>query len=86
MENGAHMGRGELPVGEADVAALEDVGRQVAEAIARGDFDHARMLTGDAIRQHAAGESARDASGKNTALKRTEKLLERIVREKWPIR
>jgi hypothetical protein len=60
MGNGAHMGRGKLPVNVCDAAALEELGRQVAEAIALGQFDRARELTEEGIRLRATAGSARD--------------------------
>jgi hypothetical protein len=48
------MGRETLPVSESGVAALEDLGRRVAEAIARGDFDRARQLTEAAMQLRTA--------------------------------
>lgn len=57
MGNGAHMGRGRLPEGETGSAALEEFGRQVAAAVARGDFDRARQLTEASIRLRTAERS-----------------------------
>jgi hypothetical protein len=53
MGNGAHMGRGQLPVSEAVTAALEELGRRVAEAVARGKFERARQLIEEDIRLRA---------------------------------
>ena len=53
MGNGAHMGRGKLPVGEATTATLEELGRNMAEAVARGEFERARQFTEEAIRLRA---------------------------------
>ncbi len=39
---------------------LEELGRQVAEAIARGGLELARELTEEGIRLRAAAASARD--------------------------
>jgi hypothetical protein len=50
------MGRGKLPVSERVAFALERLGREVAEAVAKGEFGHARVLTEEAIRLRA-GES-----------------------------
>ncbi len=55
IENGAHMGRGTLPVSGVIAAALEQLGRQVAEAIARGEFGLARELTEAAIQLRSTG-------------------------------
>jgi hypothetical protein len=41
-------------VSEAEAAAIEDLGRQMAEAIARGEFERARQLMEQAIRLRAA--------------------------------
>ncbi len=54
MGNGAHMGRGKLPVSEVVASVLEDLGRRVAEAVARCEFERARELTEEAIRIRAA--------------------------------
>ncbi len=48
------MGRGIVPVSEVAGAAIQDLARQVAEAIVAGDFETARTLTEDAIRATAA--------------------------------
>jgi hypothetical protein len=61
--NGAHMGRGRLPESEGEAAALDELGRQVAEAVARGEFQRARELTEDAIRRRAATAASRDPAG-----------------------
>jgi hypothetical protein len=42
-------GREKLPVSEAVAAVLEEMGRQVAEAVARGELQRARELTEEAI-------------------------------------
>jgi hypothetical protein len=55
--NGAHMGRGNLPESEIQATTLEELGRQVAEAIARGEFDRARELTEEGIRQRTSNGS-----------------------------
>jgi hypothetical protein len=47
------MGRGKLPLSETVAAALENLGRRVAEAVARGEFERARQLTEEAIRIRA---------------------------------
>jgi hypothetical protein len=57
--NGAHMGRGRLPVSEAIAAAIEELARQVAEAVGKGEFERARELTEEAIR---LGSSAAPSS------------------------
>jgi hypothetical protein len=51
------MGRGNLPEGETGSAALEELGSHVAEAVARGEFDRARLLTEAAIRLRTAERS-----------------------------
>lgn len=43
-----------MPVSEVARAAIQDLARQVAEAIVAGDFEVARTLTEDAIRATAA--------------------------------
>jgi hypothetical protein len=43
------MGRGKLPISEAIAIALEELGRQVVQAVARGEFQRARELTEEAI-------------------------------------
>ncbi len=49
------MGRGKSPGGEASTAvALEEFGRQVAEAVAMGEFERALQLTEAAIRLRAS--------------------------------
>jgi hypothetical protein len=57
MGNGAHMGRGKLPSSETMTAALEELGRQVIEAVAKGEFERARQLTEAAIQQRDNGRS-----------------------------
>ena len=57
MGNGAHMGRGKLPSSEGILDALEELGRQVAAAVARGEFERARQLTEAAIRLRTAEPS-----------------------------
>ncbi len=54
------MGRGALPVSEAVAGALQVLGRQVAEAIASGDFERARKLTEEAIRRRAETNTVPD--------------------------
>ncbi len=58
--NGAHVGRDKLPVSEAVAGALQVLGRQVAEAIASGDFERARKLTEEAIRRRAETNTVPD--------------------------
>jgi hypothetical protein len=60
--NGAHMGREKLPISEGVLAALEYLGRLVAEAVARGEFEHARALTEEAIRRRAGEASSPDSA------------------------
>jgi ParB/RepB/Spo0J family partition protein len=69
-----------------DAGAL--IGRSYAQArrlyriqLIRGELDARGAIEVDRIFNAVAG-----AAGKDEALKRVEKLLERIVREKWPIR
>ena len=52
------MGRGKLPVSGTIAAALEQLGRQVADAVARGEFERARELTETAIRLRSTGAPA----------------------------
>ncbi len=66
MENGAHMGRGKLPVSE-DVLLLEKLAGEVAEAVARGEFARARALTEEAIQKRAA-EQAPSANESQTPI------------------
>lgn len=43
------MGREKVPVSEVVASMLEDLGRRVAKAVARGEFERARQLTEEAI-------------------------------------
>jgi hypothetical protein len=52
-QNGAHMGRGMLPVSDRVATALGHLGRQVADAVVEGDFERARELTEAAIQLRA---------------------------------
>jgi hypothetical protein len=54
MGNGAHVGRGELLPREAAVA-IEKLAGEIAEAVARGEFERARQLTEAAIRLRTDG-------------------------------
>ena len=58
MEDGTHMGRGKLPVSATIAVALEQQGRQVADAVARREFEWARELTEAAIRLRSTGAPA----------------------------
>ncbi len=56
------MGRGKLPVSGTIAVALEQLGGQVVDAVARGEFERARELTEAAIRLRSTGAPApRDA-------------------------
>ncbi len=48
------MGREKLPVSEAVADELEKMAGEVAEAVARGEFERARQLTEAAIRLRTA--------------------------------